>query len=49
MSARDFGGLGLGLWIISRIVQELAGRVRVESEPERGAAFVVELPRRRKT
>ncbi len=49
VSARDFGGLGLGLWIISRIVQELSGRVHVESELERGAAFVVELPRGRKS
>jgi PAS domain S-box-containing protein len=48
VSARDFGGLGLGLWIISRIVQELAGRVRVESEVGHGAAFIVELPRLRK-
>lgn len=45
VSARDFGGLGLGLWIVSRVVQELAGRVRVTSELGAGASFVVELPR----
>ena len=37
-------GTGLGLSITQRIVQRHGGSVRVESEPGRGACFVVELP-----
>jgi PAS domain S-box-containing protein len=37
-------GLGLGLWISSRIAQAHGGSIRVESEPGHGAAFIVELP-----
>jgi signal transduction histidine kinase len=43
-SARDFGGLGLGLWITKRIVEAHQGTIRVESELGKGATFVVELP-----
>lgn len=46
-SARPTGGessTGLGLWIVSRIVQELRGRVWCEGARGRGSVFVVELP-----
>jgi signal transduction histidine kinase/CheY-like chemotaxis protein len=37
-------GTGLGLTIAYAIVQEHGGRIRLESRPERGASFFVELP-----
>ena len=37
-------GLGLGLYIVRSIVQQLGGAVHVESRPGSGATFVVELP-----
>ncbi|NUP08571.1 MAG: PAS domain-containing protein [Polyangiaceae bacterium] len=42
---RRYGGLGLGLYIVSTIVKGLGGVVRVESEEHQGASFVVQLPR----
>lgn len=44
VSDRNFGGLGLGLWIVRQIVDAMDGRIRVESEVGRGAMFAVELP-----
>jgi signal transduction histidine kinase len=44
VSVRNFGGLGLGLWITRHIVEASGGALRVESAPGRGATFTVELP-----
>jgi signal transduction histidine kinase/PAS domain-containing protein len=41
---RHYGGLGLGLWIVKQIVQQLGGHIHVESERGRGSAFTVDLP-----
>jgi signal transduction histidine kinase/CheY-like chemotaxis protein len=41
----DRGGLGLGLPLSRRIVQELGGRLRIDSEPRRGTSVLVDLPR----
>jgi len=46
VSSRNYGGLGLGLYIVKRIVEAHGGTIRVESAPGAGAAFVVELPSR---
>jgi len=43
-STRNFGGIGLGLWIVKEIVAALDGDVRVESDVGAGATFIVELP-----
>ena len=44
VSAKHYGGLGLGLYIVRRIVDAHGGQIAVESAPGAGAQFVVELP-----
>ncbi|HVV51607.1 MAG TPA: GAF domain-containing sensor histidine kinase [Polyangia bacterium] len=45
ISEREFGGLGLGLWICREIVSAMGGRIEVASAPGAGATFTVTLPR----
>jgi signal transduction histidine kinase len=43
--ARNYGGLGLGLYIARRIVEAHGGQIAVASESGQGATFTVLLPR----
>jgi signal transduction histidine kinase len=42
--SRRYGGIGLGLHIVRRFVEQLGGRVDVQSELGSGAVFTVTLP-----
>jgi PAS domain S-box-containing protein len=44
VSTRRFGGLGLGLYIVRGIVEAHGGVIRVDSTPETGSTFTIELP-----
>jgi signal transduction histidine kinase len=46
VSDRQYGGLGLGLYISRQLVEAMDGRVRVDSRLGEGATFTVELPLR---
>ena len=44
VSVREYGGLGLGLFISRQIVEAHGGSIGVQSEPGQGATFTVEFP-----
>ena len=39
-------GSGLGLYIVKNVVEKLGGKIKVESEENRGTIFKVEIPNR---
>ena len=42
---REIGGTGLGLYLSRRLVENMSGNLRVESEYKKGSTFFLELPR----
>jgi predicted ATPase/signal transduction histidine kinase len=44
VSPDHYGGLGIGLYVVRQMVQQLGGSISVQSTPGQGAAFTVELP-----
>ncbi|WP_158501577.1 MASE1 domain-containing protein [Vitiosangium sp. GDMCC 1.1324] len=44
VSSREYGGLGLGLFLAREIVEAHGGTIQVTSQPGEGATFVLELP-----
>jgi signal transduction histidine kinase len=38
------GGFGVGLWVASRLVAAMEGRITVSSQPNQGSTFTVTLP-----
>ena len=44
VTTRNYGGLGLGLYIVRSILDATGGSIRVESRPGLGSTFTVELP-----
>ena len=44
VSVRNYGGLGVGLWLAREIARAHGGEVTVDSVPDAGAVFCLELP-----
>ncbi len=44
VSARDYKGLGVGLYITCQIVKAHNGKIHLESHPDKGSIFTLEFP-----
>jgi signal transduction histidine kinase len=44
VSSRNYGGLGLGLYVCRTIVEAMGGTIAVQSELGKGSTFTVDLP-----
>jgi signal transduction histidine kinase len=44
---RQYGGLGLGLYVVRRLLETLGGLISVSSEIGKGSTFRVWMPRQR--
>jgi PAS domain S-box-containing protein len=43
--SKNYGGLGLGLYIASQIIEQHQGSIKAESSAKGGTRFVIEMPR----
>jgi signal transduction histidine kinase len=43
-STRTYGGTGLGLALVNRLVAMMGGNIALESEPDEGSTFILTLP-----
>ncbi|MDL0433502.1 ATP-binding protein [Marinobacter sp. TBZ242] len=43
-NSRRYGGTGMGLSLVQRLVEHMGGHVNVESDPGKGSSFQFELP-----
>ena len=43
-TTRKYGGTGLGLSICHRLVELMGGTIRVESQPDQGSSFILQIP-----
>ena len=43
-STRKYGGTGLGLSISKKLVELMKGRIKIESVPKKGTAFIITFP-----
>jgi signal transduction histidine kinase len=44
VASKNYGGLGLGLYIARQIIEQHRGSIRAENRPCRGARFVIKVP-----
>jgi signal transduction histidine kinase len=44
-TTKGLNGNGLGLLVTRKLVRAHGGEIRVESEPDKGSTFTIELPR----
>ena len=44
VASKNYGGLGLGLYIARQIIEQLRGSIRAENRPCGGARFVIKVP-----
>jgi signal transduction histidine kinase len=42
--ARSTGGVGLGLYIVKRLIESMDGSIEVHSQPNEGSTFILKLP-----
>jgi signal transduction histidine kinase len=45
VSTRHYGGFGLGLWLVQKMVGVMSGSFALRSEPGKGTECIIELPR----